>query len=54
LGIMLVSGLFINGWLDSHEISWRMFLIIAWIYNLIIVWISLKPIKSVAKGLTVD
>ncbi len=54
LGIMLVSGLFINGWLDSHEISWRMFLIIAWIYNLIIVWISLKPIKAVAKGLTVD
>ena len=54
LGIMLVSGLFINGWLDSHEISWWMFLIIAWIYNLIIVWISLKPIKAVAKGLTVD
>jgi len=54
LGIMLVSGLFINGWLDNHEISWWMFLIIAWIYNLIIVWISLKPIKAVAKGLTVD
>ena len=54
LGIMLLSGLFINGWLDSHEISWWMFLIIAWIYNLIIVWISLKPIKAVAKGLTVD
>ena len=54
LVIMLVSGLFINGWLDSHEISWWMFLIIAWIYNLIIVWISLKPIKAVAKGLTVD
>ena len=54
LGIMLISGLFINNWLDSHEISWRLFLIIAWIYNLIIVWISLKPIKAVAKGLTVD
>ena len=54
LGIMLISGWFINGWLDNHEISWWMFLIIAWIYNLIIVWISLKPIKSVAKGLTVD
>ena len=54
LAIMLVSGFFINGWLDNHKISWRLFLIIAWIYNLIIVWISLKPIKSVAKGLTVD
>ena len=52
--IMLVSGFFINSRLDSHEISWWMFLIIAWIYNLIIVWISLKPIKAVAKGLTVD
>ena len=54
LAIMLVIGIFINGWLDSHEISWWMFLIIAWIYNLIIIWISLKPIKSVAKGLTID
>jgi O-antigen/teichoic acid export membrane protein len=54
LVIMLVSGLFINDWLDSHEISRRLFLIIAWIFNLIIVWISLKPVKSVAKGLTID
>ena len=54
LAIMLIIGIFINGWLDNHEISWWMFLIIAWIYNLIIVWISLKPIKAVAKGLTVD
>jgi O-antigen/teichoic acid export membrane protein len=54
LAIMLVSGFFINGWLDNHEISWRLFLIFAWIYNLIIVWISLKPIKSIAKGLTID
>jgi O-antigen/teichoic acid export membrane protein len=52
--IMLISGFFINGRLDNHEISWRLFLIIAWIYNLIIIWISLKPIKSVAKGLTID
>ena len=52
--IMLVSGFFINWWLDNHEISRRLFLIIAWIYNLIIVWISLKPIKAVAKGLTID
>ncbi len=52
--IMLVSWFFINGRLDNHEISWRLFLIIAWIYNLIIVWISLKPIKAVAKGLTID
>jgi hypothetical protein len=51
---MLIVGFFINGWLDNHEISWRLFLIIAWIYNLIIIWISLKPIKSVAKGLTID
>jgi O-antigen/teichoic acid export membrane protein len=54
LVIMLVSGLFINDWLDSHEISRRLFLIIAWIFNLIIVCISLKPVKSVAKGLTID
>lgn len=54
LAIMLVSGFFVNVWLDNHEISWRLFLIIAWIYNLIIIWISLKPIKAVAKGLTVD
>jgi O-antigen/teichoic acid export membrane protein len=54
LAIMLISGFFINGWLNTNEISRRLFLIIAWIYNLIIVWISLKPIKSVAKGLTVD
>jgi len=54
LAIMLVSGFFINDWLEAHEINRRMFLIIAWIYNLIIVWISLKPIKAVAKGLTID
>ena len=54
LVIMLISGLFINSRLGDHEISWRLFLIIAWIYNLIIVWISLKPIKAVAKGLTID
>ena len=54
LSLMLISGWFINGRLDNHEISWWLFLIIAWIFNLIIVWISLKPIKAVAKGLTVD
>ena len=54
LALMLVSWFFINSWLDNHEISWRLFLIIAWIFNLIIVWISLKPTKSVAKGLTID
>ena len=54
LVIMLISWFFINGRLDNHEISRRLFIIIAWIYNLIIVWISLKPLKSVAKGLTVD
>jgi O-antigen/teichoic acid export membrane protein len=54
LAIMLVSGFFINERLNSHEISRRLFLIIAWIYNLIIVWISLKPIKNIAKGLTID
>jgi O-antigen/teichoic acid export membrane protein len=52
--VMLVSWFFINCWLDNYEINWWKFLIIAWIYNLIIVWISLKPIKSVAKGLTID
>ena len=54
LVVMLIIWFFINGRLNNHEISWRLFLIIAWIYNLIIVWISLKPIKSVAKGLTID
>lgn len=54
LWIMLIGWFFINWWLDNHEISWRLFLIIAGIYNLIIVWISIKPIKSVAKGLTID
>ena len=54
LAIMLVSGFFINSWLNDHEISRRLFLIIAWIYNLIILWISLKPIKNIAKGLTID
>ena len=52
--VMLIIWFFINGRIDNHEISWRLFLIIAWIYNLIIVWISLKPIKAVAKGLTID
>ena len=52
--IMLVGGFFINGWLNVHEIRWWMFLIIAGIYNLIILWVSLKPIKAVAKGLTID
>ena len=52
--IMLIGWFFINGRLDNHEISWRLFILIAWIYNLIIVWISLKPIKAVAKGLTID
>lgn len=54
LSFMLISWFFILCRLDNHEISWRQFLIIAWIYNLIIIWISLKPIKSVAKGLTID
>ena len=54
LVIMLVWWFFINGWLNNHEISWWMFLIIAWIYNLIILGVSLKPIKSVAKWLTID
>ena len=54
LAIMLITWFFINGWLDNHEISWWLFLIIWWIYNLIIVWISLKPIKAIAKGLTID
>ena len=52
--IMLILWFFINWWLNNHEISRRLFLIIAWIYNLFILWISLKPIKSVAKGLTID
>jgi len=51
---MLLSWVFINWWLDWHEIKWRMFLIIAWIYNLFFLWISLKPVKAVAKWLTVD
>ena len=54
LAIMFVGGFFINDWLWDHEIKWWIFLIIAAIYNLLIVWISLKPIKSVAKGLTID
>ena len=52
--VMLLWWFFINGWLEYNEIRWWMFLIIAWIYNLIILWISLKPIKAVAKGLTID
>jgi hypothetical protein len=54
LAIMWVMWIFINRWLGSHEINWWIFLIIAGVYNLIILWISLKPIKAVAKGLTVD
>ena len=52
--VMLIWWVFINGWLDIHEIRWWMFLIIAWVYNLIVLWVSLKPIKAVAKGLTID
>ena len=52
--IMLIIWFFINGWLENHNLSRRLFLIIAWIYNLFIVWISLKPLKSVAKWLTID
>jgi len=51
---MLVCGRFINDWLSWHEIGRWLFLIIAGIYNLIIIWISIRPIKSVAKGLTID
>ena len=54
LVIMWIIWIVIHGWLDSHEISWRMFLVIAAVYNLVILWISLKPIRAVAKGLTVD
>ena len=54
LAIMLICWLFINSRLENHEIGWWMFLIIAGVYNLIILWISLKPIKAVAKGLTID
>jgi hypothetical protein len=52
--VMLIGWIFINGWLEDHEIKRYMFLIIAWIYNLIVLWVSLKPIKSVAKWLTID
>ena len=52
--IMLIIWFFINGWLENHNLSRRLFLIIAWIYNLFIVWISLRPLKSVAKWLTID
>ena len=52
--LMLIGWFFINNWLSDHEIRWWMFLIIAGIYNLFIVWISFKPLKSVAKGLTID
>lgn len=52
--VMLVCWVLINWWLDWHEIRWWMFLIIAWIYNLVFLWVSLKPIKAVAKWLTVD
>ena len=51
---MLISWIFINNRLDANEIKRWIFLIIAGIYNLIILWISLKPIKVVAKWLTVD
>ena len=55
--IMLVSGFFINygldKWVPNGLGRWK-FLILAWVYNLITVWISLKPIKAVAKGLTID
>ena len=54
LMIMLIIWFFINGWLENHNLSRRLFLIIAWIYNLFIVWISLRPLKSVAKWLTID
>lgn len=54
LAIMFIIGFFINRWLWNNEIKRWIFLIIAGIYNLIILWISLKPIKSVAKGLTID
>ena len=54
LAIMWVMWIFINRWLGSHEISWWIFLIIAGVYNLVVLWISLKPIKAVAKGLTID
>lgn len=52
--IMAIWWFFINQRLNWHEISWWLFLIIAAIYNLIILWISLKPIKAVAKWLTID
>ncbi len=52
--LMFISGIFIHKYFITNDVSWWMFLIIAAIYNLVIVWISLKPIKSVAKGLTVD
>ena len=51
---MLIWWYFLNGWLNNNEISWRMFLIIAAVYNLFILWISLKPIKIIAKWLTID
>lgn len=52
--LMLIVWIFINNRLDTNEIRRRMFLLIAWIYNIVVLWISLKPIKVVAKGLTVD
>ena len=52
--LMLIIGFFINWWLENNEISWCMFLIIACIYNFVILWISLKSIRVVARWLTVD
>lgn len=54
LWLMLFVWFFINKRMLIQPFSWMIFLWVAWIFNLLVLAISLKPIKSVAKWLTVD
>lgn len=48
----LFIGYFIHGYLLDKEFSYISFFLIAWIYNIIIVLISLPVVKKFARGLT--
>jgi len=49
-----IIGFFINQYLSTQELSILRFFLFALLFNAIIIGLSLKPLKKVAKGLTID
>ncbi|MDD2536932.1 MAG: hypothetical protein PHU61_00335 [Candidatus Absconditabacteria bacterium] len=49
-----IIGVFLKNYLESQELNFFLFIVIAVLFNGIILLAALKPIKQIAKGLTVE